>query len=256
MLYEEERKLKIVEYIQEHSRASVQELGRLFDVSESTIRRDLKELEEAKLLKRTHGGAVCPEGVTFEPTFGEKEDRFRKEKESIAKKAAELIQDGDTILMDSGTTTFYLAQEIKKFTKLTIITNSLILAQELQGLKGIEVVITGGTLRQNTLALVGPIAENSLGMVRVDKAFIATNGIDLKDGLTTPNLIEAATKRKMIEVAKQVVLLADHTKFGKVAFAQFSGLPKVDICITDDRVPQDVIRVMENRGINVHVVKP
>ena len=104
MLYEEERKMKIVEYILEHSRASVQELSMEFQVSEATIRRDLKELEEAKLLKRTHGGAVCSNWVNFEPTFGEKEDKLRKEKESIAQKAAELIQDGDTILMDAGTT--------------------------------------------------------------------------------------------------------------------------------------------------------
>lgn len=251
MLYEEERKLKIVEYVQEHSRASVQELRTIFDVSESTIRRDLKELEESKHIKRTHGGAACLEGVNFEPTFIEKEDKLRIEKECIAKKAAEFIQDGDTILLDSGTTTLYLANELKKFSNLIVVTNSIILAQRLQEKSDIEVVLVGGTLRQNTLALVGPIAEQSLGMLRVDKGFIATNAFDLQDGLTTPNLIEANTKRKMISICKQVFLLADHTKFGKTSFSKFADASDIDICITDNGLPQKVEEQMEGRNINV-----
>ncbi|WP_371360965.1 DeoR/GlpR family DNA-binding transcription regulator [Sporomusa malonica] len=256
MLYEEERKLKIVEYLQEHLRASVQELGKIFQVSESTVRRDLQELEDAKLLKRTHGGAVCLENVNFEPTFIEKEDKFRKEKESIARKAAEFIEDGDTLVIDSGTTTAYLAKEMKKFSNLKVVTNSIILAQELQGNEGIEVIITGGTLRQNTLAMVGPIAEQTLSRLRVDKAFIATNGLDMKEGLTTPNIVEAATKTKMIDIAKQVILLADHTKIGKLAFAKFADVSRIDTCIVDDKVTQNMIKEMEESGINVYIVTP
>lgn len=256
MLYEEERKMKIVEYLQEQSRASVQELSKIFQVSESTVRRDLQELEDAKLLKRTHGGAVCLENVNFEPTFIEKEDKFRKEKESIARKAAEFIQDGDTLVIDSGTTTAYLAKEMKRFSNLKVVTNSIILAQELQGIEGIEVIIIGGTLRQNTLSMVGPIAEKSLSMLRVDKAFMATNGLDLVDGLTTPNVVEAATKSKMIDIAKQVILLADYTKIGKVAFAKFADLSRIDTCIVDDKVRQDIIEKMGKSGINVCVVTP
>ena len=256
MLYEEERKLKIVAYLQEHVRVSVQELCKMFQVSESTVRRDLQELEDVNLLKRTHGGAVCLENVNFEPSFIDKGDHFRKEKESIARKAAEFIQDGDTIVIDSGTTTFYLAKEIKRFSNLQVVTNSIILGQELQGTKGIEVVITGGTVRQNTLAMVGPIAEQSLSMLRVDKAFIATNGLDMKEGLTTPNVLEAATKAKMISIAKQVILLADHTKIGKVSFAKFADLSKVDICIVDDQVSADVVAKMQQSGICVYAVNP
>jgi DeoR family fructose operon transcriptional repressor len=256
MLYEEERKPKIVEYLQEHARASVQELSKVFQVSESTVRRDLQELEDANLLKRTHGGAVCLENVNFEPTFVEKEDKFRKEKESIAKKASEFIQDGDTLVIDSGTTTLYLAKEIRRFSNLKVVTNSIIVAQELQGISGIEVIIIGGTLRQNTLAMVGPIAEQTLSMLRVDKAFIATNGLDLQVGLTTPNILEAATKTKMIDIAKQVFIVADHTKIGKVTFAKFADLARIDTCIVDDKVPEDVIRKMEDSGVCVHVVNP
>lgn len=254
MLFEEERKAKIVAYVQEYTRASVQELAKAFDVSESTIRRDLKDLEDAKQLKRTHGGAVCFESVSFEPTFSEKEDRYAREKENIARKAVELIEDGDTILLDSGTTTHLLAEQLKGFSRLTVVTNSLTIAQQLQELPGIETVVVGGMLRQNTLALVGPIAERSFEMIRVDKAFVATNGIHLKEGLTTPNIIEAAAKRKMIEVAKQVVVLADHTKVGRVAFAKFGDLSEVDKLIIDSGVPKDVVKDLEDRGVNVYVV--
>jgi DeoR family fructose operon transcriptional repressor len=255
MLYEEERKVKIAQYVQEHSRASVPELSQYFEVSESTIRRDLKELEESKLLKRTHGGAVFMQEVNFEPTFIEKEDKFRKEKESIARKAAEFIKDGDTILLDSGTTIFHLAKEIKFFSNLTVVTNSLILAHELQGFKGIEVLVTGGVLRQQTLALVGPIAEQSLKMVCVDKAFIGTNGMDIRQGLTTPNLIEAASKRKMIEAAKEVILLSDHTKEGKVSFGKFADLEEIDKYIVSDGISEEYVKAVKRVGKEIYIVK-
>nr|WP_092074159.1 DeoR/GlpR family DNA-binding transcription regulator [Dendrosporobacter quercicolus]NSL47719.1 DeoR/GlpR transcriptional regulator [Dendrosporobacter quercicolus DSM 1736]SDM79540.1 transcriptional regulator, DeoR family [Dendrosporobacter quercicolus] len=256
MLYEEERKLKIVKYLSKYSRASVQELSKLFQVSESTVRRDLQELESARLLKRTHGGAVCRENYNFEPAFVDKADQFRKEKESIAKKAAELIQDGDTLVIDSGTTTLYLARELKQFSGLKVVTNSIILAQELQNDEAAEVIVIGGVLRQNTRSLVGPIAEQTLGLLRVDKAFIGTNGMDLASGLTTPNLSEAAVKRKMIAIAAQVIVLADSTKIGRQAFAGFADLAQVDTCIIDDKAPPDFIAGMRELGTLVHVVSP
>ena len=253
-MYGEERKLIILEYVQQHSRASVQELSQHLQVSESTIRRDLKELEDVKLLNRTHGGAISLQGVNFEPTYREKEDKFRREKEAIARKAVELIEEGDTILLDSGTTTFHLAQELKSFSQLTVVTNSLILAEELEGVPGIEVLVTGGSLRRETLALVGPIAEQALDRVRVDKVFIATNGVDLTEGLTTPNLIEAATKIKMIKAAKQVILLADHSKVGKVSFAKFAEVTEIQKCIIDHGVAENTVKEMRKLGIEVHVV--
>jgi len=253
MLYEEERKAKIVEYVQQHSRASVQELTKLFQVSVSTVRRDLQELEDGKLLKRTHGGAVCMDNVNYEPTFTEKEDRLRKEKESIAKKAAEFISEGDTLVIDSGTTTRYLAKELSRFSDLKVVTNSLSLAQELQNAPGVDVTLVGGQLRQNTQSLVGPLAEQTLEMLRVDKAFVATNGLDLAAGLTTPNTAEAAIKRKMIEIAKQVYLVADHTKAGKVSFAKFADLNQLDACIMDSSTPAGMVNKLRDKGITVHL---
>ncbi|MFC4767968.1 DeoR/GlpR family DNA-binding transcription regulator [Effusibacillus consociatus] len=256
MLYGEERKIKILEYVQQHSRASVQELCQSFEVSEATIRRDLKELEEAKLLRRTHGGAVSLQSVNFEPTFVEKEDKFLKEKQAIARKAIEFIEEGDTILLDSGTTTLHLAKELKPLTRLTMVTNSIMIAHELEGVPGIEVMMIGGTLRRETLALVGPLAEQALNMIRVDKAFVAINGLDITEGLTTPNLLEAATKRKMIQSAKTVFLLADHSKVGKVAFAKVAEVQEIDKCISDNAMPVSVINQLEKLGVDVYTVNP
>lgn len=251
MLYGEERKAHILAYVQRHHRASVQELSQRFGVSESTIRRDLKELEEANLLRRTHGGALALRGVAFEPTFGEKEDQFRREKEAIAAAAATLIEDGDTILLDSGTTVYHMVRHLVRFSRLTVVTNSLVFARELLDHPGIELVVVGGILRHNTLALVGPLAEQALDGLRVDKAFMATNGLDIREGLTTPNLLEAATKRKMIRSAKQVYLLADHSKIGNVAFAKFADITELDTCILDDGAPEGFVTELRERGVDV-----
>lgn len=253
MLFEEERKRQIVEYVFQHNRASVQELSRLFQVSESTVRRDLKELEDAKLLRRTHGGAVPLQNDNVEPDYGEKMEQFRKEKEAIAQEAMKLVKDGDTILLDAGTTTYHMARLITGGRKLTVVTNSMMAANELQGKPGIELLLVGGFLRHETLALVGPVAEQTLRTVKVDKAFIATNGLDPVAGLTTPNYVEAVTKRCMIEAAKQVILLADHSKYGQISFAKFADVAEIDECIVDDGFSESAIKQFEDIGIMVTV---
>jgi DeoR family fructose operon transcriptional repressor len=254
MLFGEERKAKIVEYVNRNQRAMVQELCQAFDVSEATIRRDLKELEDAKLLKRTHGGAISLESVNYEAPFADREITNQAEKIAIAKKAVELIENGDTILLDSGTTTLQLAKLLSAFTNLSVVTNSLLIAKELQHLPGIETLVTGGTLRKETIAMVGPIADHTLSMIRVDKAFVATNGLDVKVGLTTPNLIEAATKRSMIQSAKQVILLTDRSKFGKVSLAKFADVSDIHVCITDQGTPGAFVEQLESRGIEMILV--
>jgi len=253
MLYGEERKAKILEFVVKNSRASVQELCLAFDVSEATIRRDLKELEEAKMLKRTHGGAISLQGVNFEPTYLDKEIKLQNEKKAIAKKAAEFIEEGDTILLDSGTTTHSLVDWLKTYSRLTVVTNSLTIAQELHDARGIDLLVVGGTLRRETLAMVGPMADQVLDTIRVDKAFVATNGVDIVEGLTTPNLMEAATKRKLIRAAKQVFLLTDHSKVGKVSLARFAEITDISKCIMDDAVSPAFVAEMEARGIDVYL---
>ncbi|WP_413778064.1 DeoR/GlpR family DNA-binding transcription regulator [Caproicibacterium sp. XB1] len=251
-MYEEERLQKIYQYVQQNNRASVHHLCSLFHVSESTIRRDLTELEKRQLLKRTHGGAICMDSVGMEQTYNEKIDRFQEEKRQIAAKAASLIQNGDSVLIDSGTTTLYLAGYLSAFQSLTVVTNSIYLMQQLSNQPGLTLISLGGTLRSNTMALVGPMTEQNLLQIRVDKAFMATNGIDGEMGLTTPNLLEAATKRKMMQVAEQVYVLADHSKIGRVSFAKFGSLAEVDGCVTSSLVPQERCRELRDRQVHLY----
>jgi len=254
VLFEEERKRSILQFVDKHSRGSVQELSQEMGVSESTVRRDLKELEEAKLLKRTHGGAVSLQSVNFEAAISDKEDRFLDEKQRIARKAVEMIKAGDAILLDGGTTTLHIARELKNFSDIKVITNSIMVLNELKDCRNIEVSITGGMLRQDTMAFVGPMTERSLDMVRVDIAFLGTNGMDVRDGITTPNMLEAATKRRMISVAKQVVLVADHSKIGQVSFCKVADLAEMDQCIFDSEASEDFVRKITQMGVKVTLV--
>lgn len=256
-MFEEERKQKIAEYVISRSRASVQELAALFQVSESTVRRDLRDLEETKPLRRTHGGVVAIQNQEpFEPSFEEKEDRLRPQKEAVAKKAISFIDEGDTIFLDSGTTTYYLAKQLKSFKQLTVVTNSVMVAQELKSVNQIDVLLTGGTLRRETQAMVGPIAIQSIGSIRVDKLFLAINGIDPEAGLTTPNLLEAEVKRSMIRSAKQVILVTDHSKYGKITFAKVADLSEIHHCIiNDDALTEQAAKEMELEGIKVTLAR-
>jgi DeoR family transcriptional regulator, fructose operon transcriptional repressor len=255
MLFEEERKREIAEYVQSRGRALVPELAEHFEVSESTVRRDLRDLEEMKQLRRTHGGAVAVQQDSLEPSFVEKEDRYRSQKEAVAKKALSFIDEGDTIFLDSGTTTYYLAKQLKFFQRLTIITNSNMVAHALNHVKHIDLLLTGGSLRHETQAMVGPFANHTIGSIRVDKLFLAINGIEPEGGLTTPNLLEAETKRCMIKSAKQVILVTDHSKFGKVSFGKVADLSDIHHCVIDEAVSEHAIREMESEGIKVTIAR-
>lgn len=255
-MYGVERKSAILRLVEDKNRVDVQELSQLFQVSESTIRRDLREMEEAGAIKRTHGGALPVKNVNFEPSISEKKVSSMKEKKAIARKALEFIRDGDTIILDSGTTTAYLMRELGVFSNLTVVTNSLMLSSEWEYHPGIEVVVLGGVYRPGVMSLVGPFAEKCLETIKVDKAFMATNGIDHREGLTTPNLLEADIKRKMISRSDQVILMADSTKFNQISFSRFADLNDVSVCITDNGIPQDYLARFEGKLIRVEVVKP
>jgi DeoR family transcriptional regulator, fructose operon transcriptional repressor len=255
-MFVEERKSKILQRLEDEERVDVIELGKLLEVSESTVRRDLKELEEANLLKRTHGGAVSmrmatKQSVTIEPSFLEKEIQHPSEKKAIARKALEWIKEGDTILLDSGTTTFYILQELKSFKHLTVVTNAIISPAFLELHSGIELLFLGGLYRPQTQSLIGMFTEQCLNLIRVDKCFIATNGVDPSIGLTTPSMAEAEIKRKMISCAQEVILVTDSSKFGKSSFAKFADLDDVDVCITDSGIREEERKSLSTSGIKV-----
>jgi len=249
-MFAEERRLKIAEIINRGDSVKVSQLAKKFNVSESTIRRDLDELEKSGVILRTHGGAVSKGINRLEATFIEKQDKYAEEKDKIGKIAAEEIKDGDTIILDSGTTTWHVPKYIEA-KNITIITNSIALAYELSNRNDIKVINTGGFIRSNTKAQVGPIAERTIKQFRVDKVFLGANGVSLKFGITTPTLEEASVKQSMIDVANKVYLLVDESKFEQVYFSWICDLNDIDYLVTNKERPLEEMDYYKNIGVKV-----
>jgi len=245
-MFAEQRQAKIVELIESGKLVKVKSLSDKFKVSTSTIRRDLDKLEKSGEIQRIHGGALAKGGTKLEPSFVEKEKEYPQVKESIAQKAAGLINDGDTIILDAGTTTTQLAKLLDSHKDLTIVTNAINIALELaQGPN--QVLLTGGYLKKHTLAMVGPIADINLKKFHANKVFLGANGIDLRAGVTTPDLVEANSKKIMIQMAKEVIVLADHSKFEETAFIKIADLESVDKIITDNALDNEVLNKFKNK---------
>jgi DeoR family transcriptional regulator, fructose operon transcriptional repressor len=249
-MFSEERQIRISELLKNKSSIKVNELSNIFNVSESTIRRDLQEMEEKGLLTRTHGGAVSAEKTNFELSFKEKADKRYAEKLNIGKIAAAMIEDGDTIILDSGTTTLQVARYIKA-KNITVITNSIDIASELSTRSDIELIVTGGVLRITTRAMVGQITEGALKNFRVDKAFIGSNGISMEEGITTPNIMEAHSKKEMIKAASKVIIVADSSKFNQVSLAVICPVKAVNLIITSSNLNEEVIKEYKEAGVEI-----
>ncbi|HHV25911.1 DeoR/GlpR transcriptional regulator [Anaerosalibacter bizertensis] len=249
-MFAEERRMKIIEMIKKGESVKVSELTKRFNVSESTIRRDLVELERSGKILRTHGGAVSKSINKLEATFLEKQDKYAEEKDRIGRIAASQIEDGDTIIIDSGTTTYYISKYLKA-KDITIITNSIVLTYELANREDIEVINTGGTIRINTKAQVGPITERTIKQFRVNKTFLGANGLSIKYGVTTPTLDEAVIKQAMIDATSQVYLLVDESKFSQVYSSVICSLDELDYIITNNERPEEEVEYYEKCGIKV-----
>ncbi|MCL6516115.1 DeoR/GlpR family DNA-binding transcription regulator [Alicyclobacillus sp.] len=265
-MFADERKARILDAVNRQGRATVAELSELLGASASTIRRDLQDLEALGLLRRAHGGAVAAHIAAhvagFEPTIEEKNVQLQAEKFAIGQAAARLVQPGDTVMMDAGTTTLQVARHLPA--QVTVITNSVDVAQvmqmqaaQAQGARAqLQVLLIGGQLRPATGALVGPWAERALSEVHVDILFLGANGIDPARGITTPNPLEASVKTAMVRAARRVVLVADHSKCGQVSLMQVCSLRQVDIWVTDATPPPDVMAACEAQGVEVMVAPP
>jgi DeoR family fructose operon transcriptional repressor len=251
-MFAEERQMEISLILEKTGSVKVNELSDHFKVSEATVRRDLQEMESKKLLKRTHGGAVKSQITNFEPTFMEKREEKNKEKLLIANHAAKLIKNGDTIILDSGTTTLEIARNITA-ENITVITNSIDIAVELSDKSNIELILTGGSLRINTRAMVGHICEEMLKNFRVDKAFIGANGISLTEGITTPNLVEAQSKKAMINSASKPIIVADSSKFENVCFSVICPISEVYSIITSGDISKEIIDAYSYQGVQIEV---
>lgn len=247
----QERRQRIFKDIEASGVASVRDLAQRFDVSLITIMRDLQELEQEGLIRRVHGGAISVRGASYEPPFSARESQFSAEKQRIAQKAVELISDGDSLLLDVGTTTLELARALKGKRNLTVLVTNLRAALELAGQPAIQVIVIGGKLRFSELSMTGHMAEQTLRTFQVDKAFIGVGGITLQHGLTEFNFDEAGTKRIMCERARQKIVLADHTKFGKVMLTQVAPLSAIDMIITGSELDESMRRELEEAGISL-----
>jgi DeoR/GlpR family transcriptional regulator of sugar metabolism len=252
-----QRQKKIVDKIKTGMPISVSELSQEFKVSVMTVRRDLAMLEKEGALTRTHGGAVpvCEgeEEPSFEPSFAEKMNRFATEKLAIAVKANELIHDGDTILLGAGTTATALATILKSRQNITVVTNTVNIAMELAQNAGINLVMTGGNIRTKSYALVGALTERVLSELHVQKAFLSVNGISLEQGLTTPNISEAYTNSLMIKAAEQLIVMADHSKLGRVTLSRFASIAEMNALITDSGAPQEFLSKLAQQGVEILV---
>ncbi len=249
----------ILQELLRSGRVSVEDLSARLRVDASTIRRDLEKLERQNLLRRVHGGAVPVDTLAYtayahDLTFQENLGRQSAEKARIALLAARMIQPGDTIAISPGTTTTQLARSIRhlQLQSLTVVTNALNIATELIGVRGVNLILTGGVALPDFFALVGPLAEQSLREMYVDKAFVGMTGVSVEHGLTDPNQLEALTYRATLERSRQVILLADHTKLGRVALYRIAPITAIHALITDQGAPPEVIDGFRAAGIEVY----
>jgi len=249
-----ERKDQILDLITRKGRITVDELIDAFKVSGATIRRDLEFLEHQGLITRAHGGAMSKSRVSLEPDFFEEKEKFLEEKKRIGEEATKLIEEEEVIFLEASTTVLQLARNLKNRRNLTVVTNSLDIACELEESKGINLILTGGNLKRKTHALIGPLAETTLSQMRLDKAFIGISALDISYGITTATMEEAKTRKDVIRASNKLIVLCDHSKFGKQNFAYVGPLELIDVLITDKGIPDEMRKEMERKGVEVRTV--
>jgi DeoR family transcriptional regulator of aga operon len=255
-LLNEERRREILGVVHRDGRALVKDLARHFRISQITIRKDLEVLDGQGAIQRTHGGALPVQaGALLDPSLREKEKLHSKQKAQIAQAAARLVEEGQSVLLDSGTTTTAIARALKNrnMERLTVITNAINIAAELAGTQ-IEVILTGGTLRKNSFSLVGPLAERTLRQLSADILFLGVDGFDTKAGLFTPNLLESEVNRAMVEIARRTVAVCDSSKFGRRSLCNIMPVAMVHEVITDGQIPKFDLRALKDAGVKVTLV--
>ncbi len=250
------RRIKILELLKTHGHVNVNELSELLDVTGVTIRNDLAQLEKKRVLIRARGGAIKLEQNIADEDYplSDKQKKHLLEKKEIGKKAADLIEESNTIIIDSGSTTYELAKNLKKFNDLTVITNALNVATLLAEYNNINVIVPGGMLKKNSLSLVGILAEKGFKDYFCDKLFLGVDGFDLDFGISTPNPEEAHLNQIMIEISKEVIVVTDSSKFQRRGFAFIAPVNKIDTVVTDKGISAENKSKLENMGVNVIVV--
>jgi DeoR family transcriptional regulator, aga operon transcriptional repressor len=250
---------RILQALNHHGSVSIQDLIDSLKVSVATVRRDLQELEEQGMLRRVHGGAISIAPLFYEPfrndsSFQDQIERQAAEKKRIARAAAELVRDGDTIMLTAGTTTTEIMRSLTQRRGVSVVTNAVNVAMELSKRKDVNVIVTGGDLRGNWFALVGPAAAHTIAQFFPALVFLGASGVDAERGLTSYDPDEAAVNNLMVRQARRRVAVADHTKLGVVASALICPINALDLLITDSGARADEVEKLRARGLEVNCV--
>lgn len=247
------RRIKILETLKANGQVNVKELSEALDVTGVTIRNDLAQLEKKKVLIRARGGAIKIDQNQLDEDYplSDKQKKQLDEKKEIGKKAAALIENGNTIIIDSGSTTHQLAKNLESFEDLTVITNALNIATLLAEYKNINVIVPGGILKKNSLSLVGIMAEKGFKDFFCDKVFLGVDGFDLDFGISTPSPEEAHLNQIMIEISKEVIVVTDSSKFDRRGFAFIASVNKITTVVTDKGIRPEHKSKLEKLGIKV-----
>jgi DeoR family transcriptional regulator of aga operon len=252
-----DRQIQILQLLERQQRISVAELCATFDISEATARRDLETLASAGKLQRVHGGAIVSAQAPPEQPILQRQNEQADEKMRIGQAAAALVQAGETVFLGSGTTVLEAARALRGRRNLTVLTNSLPVvnalagAGALAGADGITLICLGGMLRESEFSFIGHITEQALAEVRADKVFMGTRAISLEYGLTHDYLPETMTDRLILKSGKEIILLADHTKFGRAATVRLAPLESIHMVVTDKQTSHDFLDAVQQHGIRV-----
>ncbi len=247
------RRSKILDELELKGQVAVSELSSMFNISEVTIRNDLGHLEKQNMLIRARGGAIKIKfhRMGIDPSIFDKQKEFLKEKKGIAKEAVKFIEEGDAVVLDSGTTTTEIAKNLENFRNLIVVTNALNIASILSEFEGINIFMPGGLLRKKSLSLAGVLADENFEKFYCDKLFLGVDGFDTTHGLSTPNSEEAHLNQIMIKMAKKVIVVADSSKFKRRCFAFISPISDVNVVITDSGIQEEDRIRLEKSGVEV-----
>ncbi|WP_144513323.1 DeoR/GlpR family DNA-binding transcription regulator [Bacillus sp. FJAT-22090] len=245
-----ERQKKIITIVNKNKTARVSELSKLLKVTEETIRRDLEKLETEGKLARTHGGAISTQEEEGDIPYFQREVMNQEEKMAVAKEAVKLIKDDDIIFLDASSTALYLAKLLTNH-RITVLTNAIRVSVELANLPNVQVIVVGGNLSPSSLSLVGPLTVNTLERYHVNKVFFSCKGLHKQWGISDSNEQQAIVKRKMIEMADEKILLLDHTKLERKAFAHIEKEDMLDTIVIDSQANKTYLQYFEEKDITI-----
>ena len=250
----DERRNKIIEILNKQGKVKVNQLSKIFEISEVTIRSDLAKLESMGMLERVHGGAVSTYRTYYRMSISERMKTNANEKRRIAIEVASMLSDDDTLMISSGTTSLHVLEELKRLRNLTVVTNAVYFSQESANSRDINIILLGGILDPRDQLTYGDDVINQLNRYKADKFILSVDGVSCDDGITTYHYLDAEINRQMIARTKKTIVVADYTKIGRIGFAHISPLEDIDILVTNKNINEDEILEIKDRGVEIRLV--